>query len=605
MENWKKRIKNALPPTIVTTAIFFLNYFYFGMENTIIAPFMTLTFIRLSKKEAIIKCYLKTVLIYLLLGVFSYMALINSVLNILINMCALFWIVYLLIDEYNPNNYFPFGMALIFFQISPVGAGGLPIRLAALTISSLIVLIAAMILHPKREDKQLNELCSIGLLAAGEIFKGVSKKVTDEIEEYKKRLQSVNESLSYTLYIGDKSRFFKREDVHQYLTLINVFQSIIEITEELSSKEALSEDLKLYLQQLSLLLQETHDLWKAKRYETGLKKFEKFADTYHLENEYLAVKLTYILNLLMSAFIQDGEQKRANFQWNYMHYKWYFSRIITKISWDSPRFRFALRMVIVMVPCLFFADRIHWVNAYWLPISVFFMLIPDNKQVGRRVLERVGGTALGICICFVLYTIVPSFQALIVVMCIANFCIYMSQSYWVAVIYITCAALALNTTGPLSVVLGQRLAYTLAGAAIVLVVIRFLLRDKANQEITYYIKQMLYLNGQFVKSLRRVLDGKRDMGCIEEVTVDSYLIISKLNKYCKESRKDDDYLRLKQFIELEIYWLTDMSYIFQALKKTPRDKMINIYVNARIRKCRKRRDEMRTVLEASFPGRKS
>lgn len=262
--------------------------------------------------------------------------------------------------------------------------------------------------------------------------------------------------------------------------------------------------------------------------------------------------------MLMSAFIQDGEQKRANFQWNYMHYKWYFSRIITKISWDSPRFRFALRMVIVMVPCLFFADRIHWVNAYWLPISVFFTLIPDNKQVGRRVLERVGGTALGICICFVLYTIVPSFQALIVVMCIANFCIYMSQSYWVAVIYITCAALALNTTGPLSVVLGQKLAYTLAGAAIVLVVIRFLLRDKENQKITYYIKQMLYLNGQFVKSLRRVLDGKRDMG-----------------------------------------------YIFQALKKTPRDKMINIYVNARIRKCRKRRDEMRTVLEASFPGRKS
>ena len=42
----KKMLQGAVAPTIVATLIFFITYFFFGMENTMIGPFATLSFLR-------------------------------------------------------------------------------------------------------------------------------------------------------------------------------------------------------------------------------------------------------------------------------------------------------------------------------------------------------------------------------------------------------------------------------------------------------------------------------------------------------------------------------------------------------------------------------
>lgn len=39
-------MRSAIAPTIVATIIFFITYFFFGMENTMIGPFATLSFLR-------------------------------------------------------------------------------------------------------------------------------------------------------------------------------------------------------------------------------------------------------------------------------------------------------------------------------------------------------------------------------------------------------------------------------------------------------------------------------------------------------------------------------------------------------------------------------
>lgn len=592
IENWKRRVKKALPPTIVITLIFFLNYFYFAMENTIIALFMTPTFIRLSKKEAIFNCYLKTIIIYMLLGIFSYIALIDNALNIFVNICSLFWITYLIIDEYNPDNYFTFGMALIFFQMVPVDGSGLIIRLLSLMASSLIALAAAMMLHPKRENGNLNKLCSSGLLLASEILKGLAKSHQPEVEQQKNELRAVNESISYILYRGDESRFFKREDVSQYFTLIDVFQNIIEITDEKDSYGFSGENMKTYLQQFALQLLKIQGLWKTKNYRAGINQLKEFENSCCLEDEYLTAKFTYILKLLTSAFAQSQEHGHTYIKWDFRHYQWHARKIITKMSLDSSKLKFALRMVIVMAPCLFFAYKFRHIRAYWLPISVLFMLISDYRQVGLRVLERVGGTVLGIGICSVLYTVFNSPQALIVIMCIANFCTYMSESYWATVAYVTCSVLALNSTGPLPVVLGQRLFYTVAGAAIALIAARFVFPEKTSRDIRFYARQLICLNRKFENVLRCVLNGQRHKGLIEEMTVESYLIISKLDEYCSRSQTDSEHSKIKKFIELQIYWLADIGYIIHSIMETPKHETPGSHVNARIKKCRKRKEKL-------------
>lgn len=111
----KKMLQGAVAPTIVATLIFLITYFFFGMENTMIGPFATLSFLRCRNMCNHYECLIRNFSVYMIMAVLSFLAVLNLPLCIIVNAIALFWIACLLIDEYNPNNYFPAGMALIFF----------------------------------------------------------------------------------------------------------------------------------------------------------------------------------------------------------------------------------------------------------------------------------------------------------------------------------------------------------------------------------------------------------------------------------------------------------------------------------------------------------
>ena len=97
--------QGAIAPTIVATLIFFVTYFFFGIENTMIGPFATLSFLRYRNMCSHYECLIRNFAVYMIMAVLSFLAVINLPLCILINAMALFWIADLLIDEYNPNNY--------------------------------------------------------------------------------------------------------------------------------------------------------------------------------------------------------------------------------------------------------------------------------------------------------------------------------------------------------------------------------------------------------------------------------------------------------------------------------------------------------------------
>ena len=164
LEKQKNLMHSAIAPTIVATIIFFITYFFFGMENTMIGPFATLSFLRYRNMCNHYECLIRNFGVYMIMAFFSFLAVINLPLCILINAAALFWLAYLLIDEYNPNNYFPAGMALIFFQIAPVHTvPALGNRLLALLSSFAIVFLFSWLLSRKENtQKRLTGLIQEG-----------------------------------------------------------------------------------------------------------------------------------------------------------------------------------------------------------------------------------------------------------------------------------------------------------------------------------------------------------------------------------------------------------------------------------------------------------
>ena len=142
--------------------------------------------------------------------------------------------------------------------------------------------------------------------------------------------------------------------------------------------------------------------------------------------------------------------------------------------WDF-RFRFAMRQVLVMVPCMLFATVSGLPNISWLPFSLFFMLIPSTDDTPALVRRRFFGSFFGIAGCLVLFAIFPSLTARLIMTAIFSFLIYSADSYIASVAYVTCATLAMQTLSmdPLTA-MWQCLLYTVIGAVIALLANHFL-----------------------------------------------------------------------------------------------------------------------------------
>ena len=112
--------KEAIAPTAVAVLITLVTLYLFGLINTLIAPFATLSYLRFMQMKCHYPCMLKHYLVYCVIIVAAWAANISPVLCVLADIGVFFGMAYIIIDEYEPTNYFPFGMAMIFFQFAPV-----------------------------------------------------------------------------------------------------------------------------------------------------------------------------------------------------------------------------------------------------------------------------------------------------------------------------------------------------------------------------------------------------------------------------------------------------------------------------------------------------
>ncbi len=440
-KNIVKTFQQAVPPTIMAGLIFFLTYYVFGSENTMIAPFATLSFLRFRTMRNHFSCMVKTFAIYLAMSVLSFLAVMNLPLCLLINALALFWVAYILIDEYHPNNYFPAGMALIFFQISPTETlPALANRMAALLATFVIMLLFLFVLTKvEKQEKTLGEKISEGFLVCRQILSLCEETQQDQLEQLHRTLFTINQNCSNDIYAFNRASLRRKDKTNWYCQFILFFQLIGYLSRHAEKEGNLAQAKRLYEQ-------------------------------FHAEFEATTPRADY---------------HKLNFR-------------LRKPDIRSFRLRFALRQVITLTPCLVFAKCTTLPNAYWLVISVFFMMIPFTDHTMQRIRQRVLGTIGGILLCLALFSIFHGFGARVAIMMVANFLIYSTPGYGATVAYITCSALALQSlNSAVSVLLAYRLAYTLVGAIIALLANRYIFPIRFKYQIAYL--------AEMIRSIRKEL----------------------------------------------------------------------------------------------------
>ncbi len=535
----KPAVKKAIAPTIIATLIFFMTYYFFGTENTMIGPFATLSFLRFRTMHNHYECMIKNFGIYFAMAFLAYFAVMNLPLCIIINALALFWIADILIDEYNPMNYFPAGMALIFFQIAPVSApAALLNRLEALLATFVLVFLFVFILSKFEEkehslpdfiregfenSRQQLELCRFFTEHPTQAPAGTTADVTGtadrnadtahsfcDLERLHRGLADINKKISGEIYARNRASLFPRGKTNWYCQFVLLFQLVNYLTLNFHTNQNLKKAENLY-----------------QEFRTRFETVEPTPD-YH----------------------------RLNFR-------------LKKPDIRSFRLRFALRQVITVTPCLVFAWASGLPNAYWLVISVFFMMIPFTDHTMQRIRQRVTGTIAGIVICLVLFSLFDGFASHVAIMTVANFLIYGASGYGPTVAYITCSALALQTLdGAVAMVLGQRLFYTLIGAVIALIANKWIFPVRFKYQIEYLAEMIRSIRGELVEIDRNAPhDENFPKWEVDQRIVKSYLLTNRLESMCKSLPPEEQHFNYRDFekkhMNIMAEFLTD-----QFTKKT-------------------------------------
>ncbi len=473
---WKEKGAGAIAPTLVVTSIFFVTYFGFGIENSMIGPFATLSFLRFRDLKRHYSCMAKTFVIYVVMALLSYVALINVPLCIIVNGAALFWICSLLIDEYQMSNYFPPGMALIFFQIAPISTpGALLTRIEALAASFLIVFVFLFVLNIGKKNTKLEDLASEGQMKCYLLSKAIKEGDDEFAEKLKEQICKGNRRMSAIIYETNRSAIRSFEKVNVFSRYVGLFEACVY---EATSDESIEEKLN----NIEVLLQRI---------------------AYVKKNE-------------------ANDNRRLKFRHS-------------KFDIRLVRFRFGLRQVFVTMPSLVFAYVTQFPNAYWLTISIFFMLIPYQDNTANRVKQRVVGTLRGILFCMLLFFIFRGFYERVAIMTIFNFLIYTAGSYDSMVSYITASALALNAfnSGVLMMLI-ERVIYTLVGALITLITNKRVFATRKDICALVTEEELEKIRDQIENEIPFIEDREEKLHRVNECVIKAYMLGNSYTQYTSE-----------------------------------------------------------------------
>ncbi|MDZ5253537.1 FUSC family protein [Clostridium sp. LIBA-8841] len=574
LKSLKRILKTALPPTILSMLLLIINLKFFGSSNIIIATYMTLTFIRMRTYLIIEKNVFKPLFIHLAIGVFASIASMGGVGEVIINFFGIILLVYILTDDYNPNSYFPYLMAFVLLQMFPVTFKEIPIRLCGIFVSYIIVYLALIIVSPKGEDTKIQDLIKNGFNNLYLQFKDLYNENIVGVKTGQVELFDICRELNRFVYSGERRKYYQ---------IMVAFQHINNLIHDLESSEEMIRENKKEFKKFYKLFKYLRDNFK--NYELCHRKLDEFEREFKFHNKNLTFYTDLVLKYLSEA-IEHLNLHRFNLKkfLDFKENKEYF-QVYSKYNFklNEFKFRFGIRMAIIVTLSFFVVRVFSLPKGYWLPMTVFLLALPFYEDSKARVYDRFRGTVLGVILAFILFSIFKGHEMHFVIILISTFFMYAFKDYATMSIYITCYALAITT---ISMRDGEavtlRLAYTVIAALIVLFANKFILPNKNRVELINMIKRLFTLDQIMISKVKEALKDDFNEMELRRIIYSSYLISGRIQMH-NDSNNKRECEELKKFMLANSEFTTSIINYAVVLHNSRKDSLDYDYINEGIR----------------------
>jgi uncharacterized membrane protein YccC len=192
--------------------------------------------------------------------------------------------------------------------------------------------------------------------------------------------------------------------------------------------------------------------------------------------------------------------------------KYQFGILLKNLRWESPVFRFAIRVMLAVSCGLWIADHLPYTShGYWIVLTIVVILKPNYSMTKRRRSDRLIGTMIGCVLTAIILNFVHEPVALLALLFIVTAAapafIYIKYRY-TAIAASMQILLQINLLIPSShAVIGERLIDTVLGAAIA-TAFSFVLPSWEYRALPRLLNAVLKASQKYILASRDMLEGR-------------------------------------------------------------------------------------------------
>lgn len=559
----------------------------FGAPNALIGVTIvmsSLTMLRRDLTVAPVKNGIKLILLNVVIGLSSLLALEYFWMAVLLSFFVFFFLGYYMLYSLAKPLYVPFALQYLYLFLTPIPNRLIPIRIISLAVGGVVIILVNYIYHGKGkvkdEDKLLIGLCNVLINKCKTIIAHESSARLDIIVD-----KSIS-NLRNIIFEKKKDRCSLSDEAAIKLVLINGFEKLNMLIPKLQKDE----DERYILKEISVFLSTVESGIKTKKLfelEDALYRIKLREDK---KAEYSEACLS-VINIL--GFIQDGISEIItinNSSKTTSNSIYDNNRRLTLIDKKLPvlsfKFYFALRIAIGMAVATLLSGFFTFSQGLWVIVTTFAIMIPLYGTSEKGVRYEVIGTLIGAVISFVLFAIFRGFGAGGLVILVASYfyAIFQREYQYSGILTSICAfGIGFIVYDSLNIFTPNILFLIISGAVIAMIFESLLFPynfKKAKVELTKIYSNTLT---EFFQELNNLAIGEKHSDIMNSLLMFTGLLEERMvfNNEFLHSEEDIKFVKDQQLLFCSIYelylWI-DNNDLSPKVKSTI-IKIINILLN--------------------------
>lgn len=532
----------------VAVATLFIVGTLFGTKNVMLAFPIALTSTVMGRQNFQVKTFnkaLRLCLVDLLIVITAFLSSQNLYAGIFINFSAVFLIVYIIVSPYDLSFYKPFLMLYIFTQYAAVPLEELPFRLLSIVVGVFIIVAASVIAKSNEKSILGNTLRSSFQLILEQCENKLQGNYDTSLEQ---KISKLMRGLAYRIYITRHRNYFTTNlGKIQFELLLSIEHFNLNL-QNMNSEE-LAFSIKIFSNLINFDKGE-NVLDKVKELVEELK--DKTGNTETLIN----MKLIYnnVQNIMQ---LGSKEINKIYKEWERSDVDLFKNVFKEYLKKDSIRFKFAMRMSIIMTLTIFIGELKGYYKVIWAIITIMTIMQPYYEDTIIKAKERVWGNIVAIAFTGIILNTVNEKWFTIAILVIVLYLLYGFKEFYKISLFSGIASMCIaSLTQDISVLIYYRLLYLIIGAALAILINKYVFPYKLKDGTKDLVSKILSLNYRLINNTEAYINLPKNKNDLRDIIIHSVLLSEKL--YLRNLQYKDK--ALDKFIAINNMFINNLGY---------------------------------------------